>query len=131
MSENKSNVTDIPVPAAIDAEEFAVAEAAAATSTHAFTYTFPAPFSYEGKTYEELTFDWGKLTGNDAISIENEMQAMGKPVIVPEFSGDYLVRMAARACTVPISSDTILAMPISAYNKIRGAARSFLLRSGS
>lgn len=130
-NDTKTNITEIPAPAAVDADEFAVAEKEAANSAYTFTYTFPAPFTYEGKTYEELTFDWGKLTGNDAISIENEMQALGKAVIVPEFSGEYLVRMAARACVEKIGSDTILAMPISAYNKIRGAARSFLLRSGS
>lgn len=36
---------------------------------------------------------------------------MNKPVIVPTFSGPYLIRMAARACTEKIGEDTIRAMP--------------------
>ena len=81
-------------PAAIiDAEEFSVAEKSAEESAYTYIHKFKTPFAYEGKTYEELTFDWGKLTGDDGLAIENEMQQLGKPVIVPTFSGEYLVRM--------------------------------------
>ena len=131
IDNTKGNITDISAPSAIDADEFSVAEQEAAVSTHTFTYIFPAPFDYESKTYDSLTFDWDKLTGNDALSIESELQALGKAVIVPEFSGEYLIRMAARACTEKVGSDVLRAAPIGAYNKIRGAARAFLLKSGS
>lgn len=120
---------EITNTASIGPQELAAAEQEAETSVSTFVHIFPMPFTYEGKTYEQLTFDWGKLTGNDALAIENEMQALGKPVIVPTFSGEYLVRMAARACTTRIGQDVIRAMPISDYNRIRGAARSFLLKS--
>lgn len=114
----------------VNAEEFAVAEKEAANSTETYTHTFAKPFEYEGKSYEELTFDWGSLTGEDSLAIENEMSALGKPLIAPEFSGEYLIRMAARACTEKIGSDVMSAMPLADYNKIRNKARSFLLRSG-
>ena len=127
---NTTEIHTIETPI-IDPKEFAVAEAEAAVSANTFTYTFTKPFTYEGKTYEALTFDWDRLTGKDALAIEGELQALGKAVIVPEFSGEYLIRMAARACTERIGSDLLCAVPISAYNRIRGAARSFLLRSGS
>lgn len=130
-NDTKTNVTEIPTPTAIDEAEFSAAEAEAAASAHTFTYTLPKPFTYEGKTYEELTFDWGKLTGNDSMAIEGEVNALGKAVITPEFSSEYLVRMAARACTVKIDIDVLLAMPLASFNKIRAAARSFLLKSGS
>lgn len=123
--------TKITPPAAIDADEFAAAEKEAANSANTFTYTFPTPFTYEGKTYEKLTFDWSKLTGNDAVAIEAEVNALGRAVITPEFSSEFLVRMASRACIERIGSDVILAMPIGTYNKIRAEARSFLLKSGS
>jgi len=113
----------------IDADEFAVAEKEAEQSSYSYTHKFRKPYEYEGKSYEEMTFDWGKLTGNDGLSIENEMQQLGKTVIVPTFSGEYLIRLAARACSVPIGSDAFLNMPISDFNKIRSAARSFLLKS--
>jgi hypothetical protein len=57
------------------------------------------------------------------------MQAMGKALVVPTFSGEYLIRMAAKACTEPIGADAFEIMSIADYNKIRSAARSFLLRS--
>lgn len=113
----------------IDANEFAVAEKEAKNSGYSYTHKFRKPFEYQGQTYTELTFDWDKLTGNDGLAIENELQQIGKPVIVPTFSGEYLVRLAARACTERIGADGFGNMPIADYNKIRSAARSFLLKS--
>jgi len=122
MEKNKSSVI-------IDADEFAVAEQEAEQSAYTYVHKFRKPYAYEGKTYDELTFDWGKLTGKDGLAIENEMQQIGKAVIVPTFSGEYLIRLASRACTVPIGADAFENMPISDFNKIRSAARSFLLKS--
>lgn len=120
----KDNVTRI------DENEFAVAKKESENTAGVYVHEFSTPFSYEGKTYEKLTFDWNKLTGEDSLAIENELQSLGKAVIMPEFSGDYLVRMASRACTDNIGADVILAMSLGDYNAIRGKARSFLLRLG-
>lgn len=92
-----------------------------------YTHVFAEPWSYEGKVYDSITFDWNKLTGADSMAIEGEIQAMGKALITPEFSGDYLIRMAARSSEPRIGIDVITAMPISDFNKIRSRARSFLL----
>lgn len=113
----------------IDAQEFEAAEQEAKTSSTAYTHKFNTPFTYEGKTYNELTFEWGKLTGNDSLAIEAEMQDLGKVVISPEFSSDYLIRMASRACIQPIGSDAFCAMSLRDYNRIRSKARSFLLNA--
>lgn len=121
MNENKNEKT------IIDTEEFAVAENEAKNSTDTYTHKFAKPFSYEGKTYEEMTFDWGNLSGEDSLAIENELQQLGKIVVTPEFSGEYLVRMASRACATKIGSDVICAMPLKDFNKIRAKARSFLM----
>lgn len=100
-----------------------------------YTHTFKAPFTCvvgaEQKTFDQLTFGFNKLTGTDSLAIENELQALGKPVIVAEMSGEYLIRMAARACSERIGADELASMPLGDYNKIRSRARSFLLRSGS
>lgn len=114
----------------VNDSEFEAAKTEALVSAGSYTYNFAKPWEYEGKTYQTLTFDWDKLTGNDSLAIEAELQTMGRALIAPEFSGDYLVRMAARACTTRIGCDVIQAMPISAFNTIRNKARSFLLRSG-
>lgn len=97
----------------------------------AVTVQLSRPVTYEGQSYTELRFEWDKLTGEDSLAIENELQAQGKFVVAPTFSGEYLVRMAARACTSQIGQDLIRTLPILDYNRIRSAARSFLLRSES
>lgn len=87
------------------------------------------PVVYNGKNIDTLTFDFDSLTGADGLNIEAELQAIGKMAIVPAFSGDYLVRMAAKACTEKIGHDIFDLMSLRDYNRIRSAARSFLLAS--
>ena len=94
-----------------------------------YVHKFQKPFVYGEKTYEQLIFDWGSLTGRDGLAIENELQALGKPVIIPTVSGEYLLRMAVRACDKPIAADAFDLMSLFDYNKIRSSARSFLLKS--
>ena len=96
-------------PKEFDAAQAAAAKAAAAADPYTYTHKLQKPLDYEGKHYESLTFDWGKLTGNDSLG--------------------YLIRMACRACTEPIGVDVIGAMSIRDYNTIRTKARNFLLRS--
>lgn len=124
MSENKKKDTNF-----IDPKEFDVAEQEARESTYVYVHKLSKPFTYEDKTYTEFTFEWEKLTGNDSIAIEDEVRALGKVVVSAEFSSEYLVRMAAKACTEAIGADLITALPLRDYNKIRGKARSFLMNA--
>lgn len=100
-------------------------------SAGTYVHTFRTPFTYEGKTFNSVSFDFDRLTGNDAMAIEAEMQAMGKPVIIPSLSGDYLVRMATRACKESVGVDFFEMLPIRDYHTIRSKARNFLIRSES
>ena len=113
----------------IDKKEWDEAEAEAQQGADVYTHKFAKPFSYEGKAYEELTFDFGKLTGNDYLAIEEECQALGRVVVTPTLSGNFLVRMAARACREKVSSDLLMATPIADFSRIRSKARSFLLKT--
>lgn len=117
----------------IDADELAKAVEEAQTDTpeddSLFTVTFRKPVLYNGQQYKSLTFDFDSLTGGDGLSIEAELQANGRMPIVPAFSGEYLIRMAAKACTEPIGHDIFSVMPLREYNSIRSAARNFLLRT--
>ena len=124
-----NNNENTAAPAIIDAGEFAVAEKEAETSGFEYTHKFRRPFSYMGKTYEELTFEWDKLTGRDGLAINAELQAIGRPSVVAAFSDEYKIRMAARACTVQIGADAFELMPLYDFNKITDRARSFLLKS--
>lgn len=102
---------------------------AAQASEDTLTIKFRKPVDYNGETYTELTFDFESLTGRDGLAIENELAAQGKPLVIPAFSGEYLVRMAAKACSAPIGYDFFDVISLRDFNRIRSAARSFLLRS--
>ena len=95
------NKTVVPADAfsTVDHDEYAAAEAQAKESVGNYTLKLKKPFTFEGQTFDELNFDFEGLTGDDALAIEDELQAIGKPTISPTFSGQFLVRMAARACT--------------------------------
>lgn len=131
MSDTINNKPDIT----IDPKEYKAAIRAATRSVDLNTYThhFKRPFKFvsgaEERTVDDLTFDFGSLTGRDSLNIEAELQSLGKPVVVAEMSGEYLIRMAARACTEKIGADSLANMPLSDFNRIRGRARSFLLHS--
>ncbi len=110
-------------------EEFSAASSAAELAGNSYTLVFRKPFEHDGKTFTELTFDWDGLSGRDALSIENEMQRLGKALVVPALSGEYLIRMAAKACKETIGADAFERMPIVEHNMVRNAARSFLLKT--
>lgn len=108
-------------------EKTALTVAGAPKDKNIYVHVFPEPFTFEGKTYTELTFDWGKLTGADSLAIESELQALGKMSIAFEFSGEFLIRMAVRACTEKIDVPALRRLPMKQYTMIRNQARSFLL----
>ncbi len=124
MANTEKNTT------AVDENELESArEEARKRNVTLFEIEFKNPVKYDGKEYSKLSFDFEKLTGRDGLAIEEELQMMNKAVIVPALSGEYLVRMAARACTEKVGADIFDYMPIKDYNRIRSAARSFLLLS--
>ena len=92
-----------------------------------YTHKFNTPVEYNGKQFDELSFDFTKLTGADAMNIEDELQAIGKPAFSPAMSSRYLTRMAAKACSAPIGIDIFETMPLTDFEKIKNKARNFLL----
>ena len=99
-------------PKEFDAAQAAAAKAAAAADPYTYTHKLQKPLDYEGKHYESLTFNWGKLTGNDSIAIEAELTALNQSVIIPSMSAGYLIRMACRACTEPIKDGILYYLPL-------------------
>ncbi|MBR6873022.1 MAG: phage tail assembly protein [Ruminococcus sp.] len=91
------------------------------------TIELKKPISYNDKEYTELTFDFDALTGSDSLAIEDELMALGKSALVPALSSEYLIRFAAKACKEPIGSDIFLGMNIKDYQRVRNAAKNFLL----
>lgn len=97
--------------------------------TQAYVHHFKTPLPYNKTSYQSLTFHWDKLTGKDYLAIERELAAMGRGFVSPEFSSDFLLRMAIRACSEKIGVDAFDDMAIADFNRIRNKARSFLLAS--
>lgn len=131
VNENKSYMDDAELAAEV--EEEALQE----DTPDIYIRTLKKPFTYEGHTYESLTFDWSVLTGNDFAAVENEMMARGKTLVIAEYSGDFLIGIAARACSERgergehiVTAKTLCALPIGDYSSILKRARSFLLRAG-
>ncbi|WP_409969618.1 hypothetical protein RFF05_06810 [Bengtsoniella intestinalis] len=86
------------------------------------------PVMHDGEPLEELTFDFGKLTGADSIKVETELERMGVIVLVPHLNGPYLCRIAVKACTTKIDMGVLQRMPILDYSQVRKATRSFLAK---
>lgn len=98
--------------------------------TRTYTHEFEEPFTYEDQTYTKITFDFGKLRGKDATSLEDELAAEGRFVISPELSDVYLSKVAVRASTPTITFDAMEELPYVDFKKIINAARNFLVKSG-
>lgn len=115
---------------AFDQKEYdeAVAQAKADNAS-VYTHVFKKPFVYDGKEYSKLHFDFDKLTGADSLNVEDELSAQGIMVMVPTFSGQFLIRIAARACQEKIGVDGFLRMRIADMNRIRTKTRNFMLDS--
>lgn len=113
-------------------------EALAQEDTGTYTHVFQEPFTYQGVTYEKLTFHWRSLSGKDSVSIERELLNRNVTTVLAEFTPEYLAAMAARACTYrssdgfrTVNTDLLYALPLPEFRAICAAARRFLLRSGS
>lgn len=122
------------------AEQAEQAEAEALTEENSgiYTHEFKKPFTYEGRTYEQLSFDWESLSGKDSVAIERDLLNRNIAVVHAGFTPEYLAAMAARACTYrnedgfrTVTTNMIYALPLGEFRKICIAARNFLFRVGS
>lgn len=100
-----------------------------------YTHIFRKPFSFEGRTFESMSFDWGSLTGKDSTAVNRELRRRNVFVVVDTYTIEYLTAMAARACTDRdeegrrvVSSQTLEALPVRDFRTISNKIRSFLLR---
>lgn len=92
------------------------------------TLRLSKPFTWCGKTYEELDMDFEALTGLDMEAIDDEIGAMGLRGTIPAYSRKYQRMLAAKAAKVP--SDVIEHLPLADYNAVVNAAQNFLFVTG-
>jgi hypothetical protein len=98
-------------------------------SDYTYTHNFKKPFSWEGKTYETLHFDFSKLNMRDFLTVGSELTRLGIPAPVPSLSGEYQARVALRACEEKIDMTLLYAMPLLEGNAILRRTKDFLLLS--
>lgn len=96
-------------------------EMGAGTYVHVFT----KPFQWEGKIYGQLVFEFEKLTGRDTLAVERELAAKNIFTVVRSLNIEFQMRIAARACTSPIGTDMLEALPIKDFEKIMNRVRAF------
>lgn len=88
MIDQKKNTT---IEDTVEQAEKLEAEAQAEADICTYTHTFQRPFTYEGITYEDLTFRWDSLSGRDSVAIERELLQRGITTVIAEFTPEYLV----------------------------------------
>ncbi len=96
--------------------------------TNVQTIILRKPVKYAGKEYTELSFDFDKLTGQDSLDIERELTSLGKTSVPTAINSEYLIRIAARACTSSVGADIFSPyMSLFDHLKVLKMARDFLL----
>ena len=91
-------------------------------------YVISRPFEFEGNKYEKLNLAFEKLTGNDLLSCENELNATvpdGTFIPMKEIDKRYLALVVAKAAGVP--SELIRKLPAKDFSKVTVRAQNFLL----
>lgn len=101
-----------------------------------YTHRLKKPFTFDGKTVEEMHFNFDSLTGADTLAISAEMNRRFKNLVLPHLSWEFMTLMAVRACTdrdekgIRLVNEKLLqALPMRDYNTIVGKVRDFLLTS--
>lgn len=99
------------------------------STPYEWTCELSKPVTFDEITYEELHFNFGKLTAQDGIDIESELNSIGKPIYTePAFDVNYLMRVAALACDEPNARDLIMTVPLADFVSIRTKTKLFLLK---
>lgn len=107
-----------------------VAKAAENENINNWVWKLSKPVTYNGEEVSELTFNFEKITGRDAIEIEGELISNGKIALYSQVSNvHYIIRVAARACEKPIGIDIFDLVSISDFNVLRTHTQLFLLHA--
>ncbi len=125
-----SNVTEYfgNTPPVADTQKEQEAAPLLEESEGVYIHKFKRPFEYGGTVYQEITFDFERLSGKDMLAIDMEMQMNNEFALTAEISRTMQCKLAAKAAG--IGSDVLEAMPLSDFNRITNAARNFLLSTG-
>ena len=97
-----------------------------------YTHVFKKPFTYEGDTFDSLTFQFDAMTGGDSLEIVKELRIMGITVVSKPYMDEYVEAFAAKSCTWRdgnrrLSATAFRKMDYVDYAAILKRTRDFLL----
>lgn len=104
-----------------------IREAKEELSEDVYVHEFREAFEWEGKVYAKLKFDFGKLTGDDILAVEEEMSKMRHVAVVPQLDMEFKRRIAVRAVDAPIGEDAFRAMKAKDFLTIMGRVQGFFV----
>ena len=84
--------------------------------------------SVRGEMLSELELDLDKLTGQDIIEVEKQIDTAGdgRALVLPEYSKVYLAAVGARALKVPREALNLLTA--RDFTRLTQAVQNFLMR---
>ena len=84
--------------------------------------------SVRGESLTELELDLDKLTGQDIIEVEKQIDTAGdgRALVLPEYSKVYLAAVAARALKVP--REALNMLTARDFTRLTQAVQNFLMR---
>lgn len=112
-----------------DEEKAEIDEAAQITElpSGVWKYELKEPLEYLGKTYTELTFDLGRLNGENIAAIERELEQLRMNLFSNVgFSDNYAERAASLACEDISDTYALEELWGADYNAILRRTRNFL-----
>ena len=92
-----------------------------------YVHEFREAFEWEGKVYAKLTFDFGKLTGDDILAVEDELSRTRHVAVVPQLDMEFKRRIAVRAVDAPLGEDAFRAMKAKDFLVIMGRVQGFFI----
>lgn len=88
-------------------------------------HVFAKPYEFEGKTYEEITFDLDALKGADISAAKKEFTATGNYSPLPSTDSDFCALLLARMTKQPVEFFTEL--PAREYCGLTQKVSNFLI----
>ena len=87
--------------------------------------------SVRGEMLSELELDLDKLTGQDIIEVEKQIDSSGdgRALVLPEYSKLYLAAVAARALKIP--REALNGLSARDFTRVTQAVQNFLIRTDS
>lgn len=85
------------------------------------------PLEHLGEKFDELTFNFGKLKGEDMLNVEDELMQRHKPIYMNNSVNiHYILFVAVRACEQKVDDTVLKTLSAVDFNHIINKTKLFL-----